>query len=61
MGNILRFANSTHHCLCREGFLCRLPIVCAAALLRHVGSDKSGRYRVHGNVVRAKLHGEAFG
>jgi hypothetical protein len=38
-----------------------LPIACAAAALRHIGSDEGGRHRVHSDVVRAKLHGKAFG
>ena len=34
---------------------------CAAAPFRHVGSDKTRRHRIHGDVVGAKLHGKAFG
>ena len=43
MGNILWFADfAPIIAFAAKRFLCRLPIVSAAALLRHVGSDKSG-------------------
>ena len=50
-----------HHCLCSKAFFRPLPIACASAALCHIGSDEARRHRVHSDVVRAKLHGKAFG
>jgi hypothetical protein len=48
IGNVLRLANAAHHCLGGEAFLCSLPIASAAAVLRHVSSDKARCHRASG-------------
>ena len=60
IGDVLRFADAAHHCFCSKAFLRRLPIACATATARQIGSDEARRYCVHSDIVWAKLHGKAL-
>src|SRR5689334_7905117 len=61
VGDVLWLSDAAEHRFGGETLFGRGPIAGAAAALCQVGADEAGRYRVYGDVVRAKLHGEALG